>query len=94
MAKGYLKLEEYYYSVKDINNTKRCSNIITKYANGKNYYFQISNLYILFLCVISTHSNEFLILFTGLINYLEKYLPLSSEDITYFIRNQLNISFL
>ena len=93
MAKGYLKLEEYYYSVKDINNTKRCSNIITKYANGKNYYFQISNLYILFLCVISTHSNEFLIFFTGLINYLEKYLPLSSEDIKYFIRNQLNISF-
>ena len=93
MAKGYLKLEEYYYSFKDINNTKRCSDIITKYANGKNYFFQKSNLYIWFLCVSATHSNEFVLVFTELINFLEKYLPLSSEDIQYFIRNQLNMSF-
>ena len=93
MAKGYLKLEEYYYLVKDLNNTKRCSEIVTKYANGKNYFFQRSNLYLLFLCVSSTHSSEFLIIFTKLINFLEKYLPLSSEDIQYFFRNQLNMSF-
>ena len=93
MSKGYLKLEEYYYLMRDINNTKRCSEIVTKYADGKNYFFQKSNLYILFLCISSTHSNEFLAIFTKLIKYLEKYLPLSSEDIQYFIRNQLNMSF-
>ena len=93
MSKAYLKLEEYYCFMKDINNTKRCSEIITKYAKGKNYFFQKSNLYTLFLCICSTHSNEFLAVFLELINFLEKYLPLSSEDIKYFIKNQLNISF-
>ena len=93
MAKGYLKLEEYYCSMKDINNTKRCSETITRYANGKNYFFQKSNLFILFLCVSSTHSEGFLTVFLELINFLEKYLPLSNEDIQYFIRNQLNMSF-
>ena len=93
MSKGYLKLEQYYSLVKDISNTKKCSEIITKYSKGKNYFFQQSNLYLLFMCVISIHSDEFFLLYKEVINFLEKYLPLSSEDIQYFFKNQLNISF-
>ena len=39
MSKGYLKLEKYYSLVKDINNTKKCSDIISKYSKGKNYFY-------------------------------------------------------
>ena len=91
MALAYLKLEFYYFLLKDLEKTKKCSELVTKYAKGKNYLFQLDNLYNLFLCIISCHSMEFFDMFKEIINYLEKYLPLKREEIEYFIKDKLNL---
>ena len=49
MANAYLKLEEYYHIIRDFDSVMKLSELITKYANGKNYTFQLNNLYALFL---------------------------------------------
>ena len=60
MANAYLKLEEHYHIIREFSDVKRMSELVTKYADGKNYSFQLNNLNLLMLAV-SSHSqgNEF-----------------------------------
>jgi hypothetical protein len=88
MANAYLRLEEYYNVKKDFNAVKKFSELVTKYANGKNFLFQLENLYMQMLTVSASGSNEFLTIYKNIIKYLEKYTPLNNEEIQYLFRNQ------
>ena len=90
IANAYLKLEDYYYKKRIFNKAKKCSELITKYADGKNYNFQLDNLYKKLLCATHSKNNEFFIVYRDIISYLDKYTPLNSEDIEYLFRNVWN----
>ena len=90
IANAYLKLQDYYYNKRIFNKAKKCSELITKYADGKNYNFQLNNLYKKLLCATHSKSNEFLIVYGDIIGYLEKYTPLNSEVIQYLFRSVSN----
>ena len=90
LANAYLKLEKYYFVHKDFNNTKKCSDLVSKYASGKNYSFQLSNLNTLLLCVSSSHGNEFFAIYQKVINYLKKYTPFTEEELHFFFRDIIN----
>ena len=87
MANAYLKLEEYYHLCRDFSEVRKLSELITKYADGKNYSFQLNNLNILMLTVSVSGSNEFFNVYKELIKLLEKYTPLNSEEIQYLFRS-------
>ena len=86
MANAYLKLEEHYHIIREFSDVKRMSELVTKYADGKNYSFQLNNLNILMLAVSYSQSNEFWTVYKELIKLLEKYTPLNSEEIQYLFR--------
>lgn len=90
MANAYLKLEEYFHIIRDFNEVQKLSNLITKYADGKNYTFQLNNLYILMLSICLSGKNNFFKVYKEVIKYLEKYTPLKSEEIDYFIRKAMD----
>lgn len=85
MANAYLKLEEHYHIIRDFAGVQRCYGLITKYADGKNYKFQLLNLFIKILNVIvsGTDRNEFFKIYNDAINYMEKYTPLNTDEIKY-----------
>ena len=89
MANAYLKLEEHYHLSREFNDVKRVSQLITRYANGKNYVFQLNNLYILMLAVTYSKDNEFMKVYKEIIKYLEKYTPLNSDEIQYLFNDRL-----
>jgi len=90
LANAYLKLEEYYHIIRDFNGVQRLSELITKYADGKNYTFQLNNLYILILSVIISGKKDFFKIYKEIIKYLKKYTPLNTEEIEYLFKNELN----
>ena len=90
MANAYLKLEEYFHIIRDFNEVRKLSELITKYAKGKNYLFQLNNLYILILTISLSGSNDFFKVYNEVTNYLEKYTPLNSDEIHYLFQNALN----
>ena len=87
MANAYIKLEGYYHLSREFNEVKRISQLITKYADGKNYSFQLSNLNFLALTMSVSGSSEFIMVYKELIKYMEKYTPLNSDEIEYLFRN-------
>ena len=91
MANAYLKLEEYYHVCRDFGEVRRLSELVTKYANGKNFSFQLNNLNILVLAVSHSGSNEFFSVYKELIKLLEKYTPLNSEEIQYLFKGIMKI---
>ena len=90
MANAYLKLEEYYHIIRDFDSVLKLSDLITKYADGKNYTFQLNNLYILILSVIISGKKDFFKIYKEIIKYLKKYTPLNTEEIEYLFKNELN----
>jgi len=90
MANAYLKLEEYYHIIRDFDSVLKLSDLITKYADGKNYIYQRNNLYILILAVTLSGTKDFFKIYKDLIRYLKKYTPLNAEEIEYLFRNVLN----
>ena len=90
MANAYLKLEEYYHIIRDFDSVMKLSELITKYADGKNFTFQRNNLYILMLAVTLSGKKDFFKVYKELIKYLKKYTPLDTETIEYLFRNVLN----
>ena len=90
LANAYLKLEEYYHIIRDFNSVMKLSELITKYADGKNYTFQLNNLYILILSVILSGKKDFFKIYKEIIKYLKKYTPLNTEEIEYLFNNALN----
>ena len=62
------------------------SELVTKYADGKNYSVQLNNLNLLLLAVGHSQSNEFFTVYKELLKLLEKYTPLNSEEIQYLFR--------
>ena len=90
MANAYLKLEEYFHIIRDFNEVQKLSNLVTKYADGKNYTFQLNNLYLLMLSICLSGKNNFFKVYKEVIKYLEKYTPLKSEEIDYFIRKAMD----
>ena len=94
LANGYSQLEEYYYiKRRDFPNTKRISEIVTKYADGKNFTFQLSNLYKLFLATSASHTNDCFVIFNNLIKYLKKYTPFTEDDIKYLLMNTIGVKY-
>ena len=92
LANGYLKLEEYYCILNDYNKTKNISNLITKYADGKNFIFQLKNLYNLFLGLTQSEKNYENELFTVSQNiyiFLKKYTPFTFDEIKNFMNNNM-----
>ena len=93
LANGYLLLQDYYYIKKrDFATVQKLSELISKYADGKNFSFQLTNLYKLFLSFSASNNNQCLVIYGKIINYLKKYSPLTEEEINFFIRNALNLS--
>ena len=86
MANAYLKLEEHYHIIREFSDVKRMSELVTKYADGKNYSVQLNNLNLLLLAVGHSQSNEFFTVYKELLKLLEKYTPLNSEEIQYLFR--------
>ena len=73
MANAYLKLEEYFHIVREFNEVRKLSELITKYAKGKNYSFQLNNLNLLMLTISASGSNDFFKVYNEVVKYLEKY---------------------
>lgn len=90
MANAYLKLEEYFHIVREFNEVRKLSELITKYAKGKNYSFQLNNLNLLMLTISASGSNDFFKVYNEVVKYLEKYTPLNSEEIHYLFQDALN----
>ena len=72
--------------IREFSDVKRMSELVTKYADGKDYSFQLNNLNILMLAISYSQSNEFWTVYKELIKLLEKYTPLNSEEIQYLFR--------
>ena len=87
MANAYLKLQQYYHIIREFDRVKRVSQLITKYADGKNYYFQLTNLNFLTLTMCVSNNPEFLMVYKELVKYMEKNTPLNSDEIEYLFRN-------
>jgi len=90
MANAYLKLEEYFHIIRDFKEVRKLSELVTKYAKGKNYSFQLNNLYLLILTIIASGSNDFFKVYNEIVKYLEKYTPLNSEEIHYLFQDAFN----
>ena len=97
LANGYLQLETYYMHLKDLNNTKKFSELVTKYAGEKNYLFQISNLYTLAICINECNAKmngiygrELFSIMQDIQNLLKKYTPFTREEIECFINDNIN----
>ena len=91
LANGYLHLEKYYSYLKDYTKTKQFSELVTKYADGKNYRFQLNNLLSLFYCICSCHNdNQFFVVFNEIVKYLKKYTPLSNDEIKYIFQESFD----
>ena len=92
LANGYLQLEKYYCQLNDLNNTKKFSDLVNRYAEGKNYIFELSNLNTL-LCILGINSKEkeeeLFIAKANLIKMLKKYTPFNIEEIQYFIDDNI-----
>ena len=87
MANAYLKLQQYYHIIREFDRVKKVSQLITKYADGKNYYFQLTNLNFLTLTMCVSNNPEFLMVYKELVKYMEKNTPLNSDEIEYLFRN-------
>lgn len=85
LANGYFILEKFYANKKDFIKTKKFSELVTKYADGKNYTFQLDNLFLLLMIIIVKNGDQFFNVYKNIINYLKKYTPLSAEDIKYLL---------
>ena len=84
LANGYLKLETYYYTLNDYNKIKKFSDLVTKYADGKNYLFQLQNLYNIYLGLIQSknpNDKELFILSHNIYFFLIKYTPFTTDEI-------------
>ena len=91
LANAYLQLETYWSQRKDLDNTKKYSNLVTKYSVGDNYCFQISNIYKLVLCLLGLHNQpEFLNAIKEVELLLTKYTPFTIEEINCFIDDNAN----
>ena len=90
LANAYLKLEMFFHITREFNEVQKLSKLITKYAEGKNYTFQLKNLYFLLLTMSVSGNNGFLKVYKEVVKYLEKYTPLKNEEIQYFIQNAMN----
>ena len=89
LANGYFYLEKFYANKYDISNTKKFSELVTKYEDGKNYTFQLHNLFVLLMIIIVKNGKEFFNVYKDIITYLKKYTPLSGDDIKYLIDEAL-----
>ena len=96
LANGYLQLETIYTYHKDINNVKKFSELVTKYAGEKNYLFQISNLYTLAICLNECNAiyngiygRDLFIVMKDIQTLLKKFSPFTNEEIQYFIDDNL-----
>lgn len=86
LANAYLQIETYWYQRKDLDNTKKYSNIVAKYAEGENYILHLSNIYKVVLCLLGLHNEEELSnAMKRVENYLTKYTPFTIEEINSFI---------
>ena len=90
MANAYLKLEEYFHIVREFNEVRKLSELVTKYAKGKNFSFQLNNLYLLMLTISASGSKDFFKVYNEVVKYLEKYTPLNSDEIHYLFQDALN----
>ena len=90
MANAYLKLEEYFHIVREFNEVRKLSELVTKYAKGKNFSFQLNNLYLLMLTISASGSKDFFKVYNEIVKYLEKYTPLNSDEIHYLFQDALN----
>jgi hypothetical protein len=91
LANAYLQLETYWSQRKDLDNTKKYSNLVKKYSVGDNYSFQISNIYKLVLCLLGLHNQpEFLNAIKEVELLLTKYTPFTIEEINCFIDDNAN----
>ena len=96
LANGYLQLETIYSFHKDLNNVKKFSELVTKYAGEKNYLFQMSSLYTLAICINDCNTihnglygRDLFIVMKDIQTLLKKYTPFTEEEIQYFIDDNL-----
>ena len=88
LANGYLRLETYYSELKDYNKIKTISDLVTKYADGKNYLFQLKNLYNIYLGFIQSknrNDKELFVLSQNINEFLKKYTPFTTDEIKSFM---------
>lgn len=85
-------MEEYYGQLNDLNNTKKFSDLVNRYAEGKNYLCELTNLNLLF-CILGNNSKEneeeLFIAKANLIKMLKKYTPFNTEEIQYLIDDNI-----
>lgn len=94
LANGYLQLETYNSLREDLINTNKFSDLVTKYAEGKNYLFQITNLFQLVSYIKKVNNNfdegsELLRVIEKIKNIFNKYTPFTEEDIQFFINDNI-----
>ena len=92
LANGYLLLEKYYYIGRDFKKAKKFSELVTKYADGKNFSFQLSNLDTIFLTTSASKNDECFIYSHKIVNYLKEYTPFTREEINFFIKDNLGLN--
>ena len=92
LANAYLQLENLSSQTKNLDNTKKYSNLVTKYAEGEHYLLQLSNIYNISLCHIGMKNpTEFYNSTNDIKNFLSKNSPFSIEQVACFIDDNLQM---